>query len=113
MDVLEADWFILQDPAVAGEHIVMESVGVKLSPLWLSQLEAQLFANASPAARGMLVQKLDSPVVKEAYLLALQMLEVGRVLVGYQTGMPNAQSMEIAVALRQIRQLMKPTLKPN
>lgn len=108
MELLIQDWFILQDPTAPGEHIVMESVGLKLSPMWISQLEAQLFANSSSAAQGMLVQNLNTPILKESYLLALGMLGVQRVVVGYKIGMPSAQGMEVETALRLIRQHMKP-----
>ena len=108
MDLLTQDWFILQDPTAPGEHIVMESVGLKLSPMWTSQLEAQLFAGSSPAAQGMLVQNLNSPILKESYLLALGILGVQRVVVGYKIGMPSAQGMEVETSLRLIRQQIKP-----
>lgn len=111
MDLLTQDWFILQDPAAPGEHIVMESVGLKLSPMWTSGLEAELFAS-NPAAQGMLVQKLDTPTLKESYLLALGMLGVERVLVGYQVGMPDAQGMDLETALRLIRRQLEP-LRPS
>lgn len=108
MDVLDSDWFILQDPAAPGEHLVLESVGLKLSALWLSGEEAQGFAVTSPVAEGMLVQKLEGWTIKESYLLALGLLGVGKVLVGYQPGMPSAFSLDREATLRAIRHRMLP-----
>lgn len=101
LKTLDSGWFILQDPIAPGEHLVMESMEVKLTPLWLSPEEAQTFAHRSPAAQGMLVQKLDTPTLKESYLLALGMLGVERVVLGYQPGIPNTQSMGLKQALKQ------------
>lgn len=108
MDVLDTDWFILQDPAAPGEHLILESVGLKLSALWLSEEEAEGFAGASPVALGMLVQRLEGWALKESYLSALGLLGVDKVLVGYQPGMPNAFTLDRINTLEAIRHRMLP-----
>jgi len=108
MDLFDQDWFVLQDPEAPGEHIVLQSLGLKLSPLWLSRQEAQGFAQKSPAAEGMLAQRLQSITLKESYLLALNVLGVNRVLIGYQPGMPIAASLDLAQTLGAIHHRMLP-----
>lgn len=101
--MIDQTWFILQDPATPGEHIVLESVGVKLTPLWLSSDEAEQFANENPAAKGMQVQRLETPVFKEAFIQAVAMLGVKRLLVGYRIGRPSGQAVELEVALLSLQ----------
>lgn len=108
MDVLETDWFILQDPTAPGEHLILESVGLKLSALWLATEEAEGFTQASPAAQGMLVQKLEGWALKESFLVALGLLSVDKVLVGYQPGLPGAFTLDRANTLEAIHHRMLP-----
>jgi hypothetical protein len=114
MDVLlEVPWYILEDPQAPGEHLVMESVGQKLAPLWLSHEEAEAFARQSPAARGMQVGRLEEPVLKEAFLVALGLLGVRQLVVGYRPGQPQAVLLERVGVLGEIRQRMRARLEDS
>lgn len=99
MEPLSANWYILEDPLAPGEHVVLESLGQKLGVIWLSRAEALAFSQNSPAAAGMAVAKLDTWVLKEAFLRAVGHLGVDRLLVGYQPGQPSAQMLESHKAL--------------
>lgn len=111
--ILEAPWYVLEDPQAPGEHLVMESVGQKLAPVWLSQEEAEVFARQSPAARGMQVGRLEDFALKEAFLLAVGLLGVGQLVVGYRPGQPQAVLLERAQALREIQQRMRARLEDS
>lgn len=111
--IFEAPWYVLEDPQAPGEHLVMESVGQKLAPVWLSQEEAETFVRQSPASRGMQVGRLEDLVLKEAFLVALGLLGVRQLVVGYQPGQPQAVLLERAQALREIQQRMRAGLEDS
>ncbi|MCV4677407.1 DUF3234 domain-containing protein, partial [Escherichia coli] len=54
-EILDAVWYVLENPAQPGECVVLDSLWRKLSPLWLSEAEARAFLEALPAASGMRV----------------------------------------------------------
>lgn len=111
--IVETPWYVLEDPQAPGEHLVMESVGQKLAPLWLSQEEAEAFARQSLAARGMQVGRLEEPALKEAFLVALGLLGVTHVVVGYQPGQPQAVLLERIQALQEVRRRMRARLEDS
>ncbi len=94
MDVVDAVWHILENPAQPGEYVVLGSVRGKLSPVWLSEAEAEGFLLGQPGLEGMRVAELGTPVFKEAYLLALGRLSVAQVVFGYQPGQPQASVLD-------------------
>ncbi|MER3445146.1 MAG: DUF3234 domain-containing protein [Meiothermus sp.] len=101
--VLQTPWHVLEDPAAPGEHLVMEALGRKLVPVWLSQEEAEVFLRLSPAAQGMRVGRLEGFLLKEAFLTALGLLGVTHVVVGYRPGQPQAVVLERSAALGEIQ----------
>jgi len=101
-DLLKATWYVLEDPQVAGEHLVLESLGQRLSTIWLSQDEARAFMEKTPTAAGMQVGKLEGYALKETYLVALGRLGVNQIVVGYQPGMFQAQVIPREKALERL-----------
>lgn len=105
--ILKAAWYVLEDPQTPGEHLVLESLGQKLSAIWLSLEEARAFLEKTPGAAGMQVGKLEGYVLKEAYLTALGQLGVAQIVVGYQPGMFQAQVMPREKALERLNRLAR------
>lgn len=106
-EVLDVVWYILENPAQHGEYVVLDSVRGKLSPVWLSEGEARGFLEASPAASGMQVAELRTLVLKEAYLLALEHLEVTHVVFGYQPGLPQATVLVLPPLYERLTQRLR------
>lgn len=106
-DVLKATWYVLEDPQVPGEHLILESLGQKLSTIWFSQEEARAFMEKTPSTAGMQVGKLEGYVLKETYLIALGRLGVNQIVVGYQPGMLQAQVMPREKALERLSLLAR------
>lgn len=106
-EVLDAVWYILENPAQHGEYVVLDSVRGKLSPVWLSEGEARGFLTASPAALGMSVAELRTFILKEAYLLALEYLEVSHVVFDYQPGRPQAAVLALAQLYERLTQRLR------
>lgn len=103
-EILDAVWYVLENPVQPGECVVLDSLWRKLSPLWLSETEARAFLEALPAASEMRVTALQTLVLKETYLAALALLGVSHAAFGYQPGQPQARVLELAQLYKRLTQ---------
>ncbi|PZA08229.1 MULTISPECIES: DUF3234 domain-containing protein [unclassified Meiothermus] len=104
-DFLKATWYVLEDPQVPGEYLILESLGQKLTAIWLNQDEARAFMAKTPSAAGMQVEKLEGYALKETYLAALGRLGVDQLVVGYQPGVLQARLIPREKALQRLHLL--------
>lgn len=100
MGGLSGAWFILVGGP--GEHLVLESLGRRLSAFWTERAGAEAFLRGHPEL-GMDVMPLEGWSLKEAFLLALKRLGVEGVLVDYTPGAHQAEMASIEDLLEEVR----------
>jgi len=104
-DFFEAVWYVLTDPARAGEHLTLTAAEVKYALVWTSSKAALGFSREVAAARGMKVAPLYSWTLKDAFLTASEKLGATHLLIDYQPGSLQAAAAPIAVARERISPL--------
>lgn len=104
-EFIAAPWFILQDPKSPGEHLTAQVLGGKYALVWQSQASALEFARLSPSGAGMEASELKSWTLKETFLRVAQALGANGILIGYQPGLPQAATLDLAEALRALQEL--------
>ncbi|WP_457633266.1 DUF3234 domain-containing protein [Oceanithermus desulfurans] len=101
-DFFEAVWYVLTDPARAGEHLTLTAAEVKYALVWTSSKVALEFSREVAAARGMKVTPLYSWTLKEAFLTAAEYLGAGHLLIDYRQGQLQAAALPVAVARERL-----------
>ena len=104
-DFFEAVWYVLTDPARAGEHLTLTAAEVKYALVWTSSKAALGFSREVAAAHGMKVTPLYSWTLKDAFLTASEKLGATHLLIDYQPGSLQAAAAPIAVARERISPL--------
>jgi len=102
-DFFEAVWYVLTDPARAGEHLTLTAAEVKYALVWTSSKAALGFSREVAAARGMKVTPLHSWTLKDAFLSAVEYLGADHLLIDYRQGQLQAAALPIGVARDQLR----------
>jgi hypothetical protein len=97
---LSGVWFVLVGGP--GEHLVLESLGRRLSALWTRRQGAEAFLQAH-FGLGMEVMALEDWPLKEAFLLALRRLGVEGVLVDYAPGAHRAEMASLDDLLKEVQ----------
>ncbi|MER3537464.1 MAG: DUF3234 domain-containing protein [Thermus sp.] len=100
MGGLSGTWFVLLGEP--GEHLVLESLGRRLSAFWTKREGAEAFLQAHPGL-GMEVMALEGWPLKEAFLLALRRLGVEEVLVDYAPGAHQAKMASLEELLQGVQ----------
>ena len=99
----EAVWYVLTDPARAGEHLTLTAAGVKYALVWTRSKTALDFSREVGAARGMKVVPLYSWTLKEAFLTASEKLGATHLLIDYLPGLHQAAAVPIPAARERLR----------
>ena len=102
-DFFEAVWYVLTDPARAGEHLTLTAAEVKYALVWTRSKAALDFSRNVAAARGMKVVPLYSWTLKEAFLAASEKLGASHLLIDYQPGSLQVAATPIPTARERVQ----------
>ncbi|WP_457627868.1 DUF3234 domain-containing protein [Oceanithermus sp.] len=102
-DFFKAVWYVLTDPARAGEHLTLTAAEVKYALVWTRSKAALDFSREVPAARGMKVVPLYSWTLKDAFLTASEKLGATHLLIDYQPGSLQAAAAPITLVRKRIQ----------
>jgi len=102
-DFFSKVWYVLTDPARAGEHLTLTAAGVKYALVWTHSKAALDFSREVSAARGMKVVPLYSWTLKDAFLTASEKLGATHLLIDYRPGSLQAAAAPIALARERIQ----------
>jgi hypothetical protein len=99
---IDSTWWIIDNPAVAGELITLTAGEIKYAPVF-SQLEYALEFLNGMNDPSLQIASLESWVMKDAFLTAANILGATRIMFDYARGQQSAQS----AALEHLKELMK------
>jgi hypothetical protein len=102
MNVVTAIWWVIANPDAPDERITMQAGSEKYALVFLDAALAQHFLQ-DLQDRALVLERLEGWVLKDTYLLTLQMLGVMRVVFDYQQGKHNALSAPLGALQAQIK----------
>jgi hypothetical protein len=103
MNVVADVWWVIANPDAPDERITMQSGAEKYALVFLDALLAQRFLQGLQDQE-LVLERLEGWVLKDTYLLTLQMLGVTRVVFDYQQGKHNALSAPLGALQAQVKQ---------
>jgi hypothetical protein len=103
MNVVADVWWVIANPDAPDERITMQSGAEKYALVFLDAALARHFLQGLHDAV-LVLERLEGWVLKDTYLLTLQMLGVTRVVFDYQQGKHNALSAPLGAVQTQVRQ---------
>jgi hypothetical protein len=88
---IDATWWVVDNPIVAGELITLTSGEIKYAPVFSNPWLARAFLNGmnDPSLQ---IASLESWVMKDAFLTAAKILGATRIMFDYTRGQHSAQS---------------------
>jgi hypothetical protein len=103
MNVVSSLWTVIANPHAPDERITMQAGAEKYALVFLDAAVAQRFLQ-DLQDDVLVLESLGTWVLKDTYLLTLQMLGVTRVVFDYQKGSHNALSAPLGVLQEHVKQ---------
>jgi hypothetical protein len=103
MNVVSSLWWVIANPNAPDERITMQAGAEKYALVFLEMHLAEHFLQGLQD-EVLVLERLEGWVLKDTYLLTLQMLGVTRVVFDYQQGKHNALSAPLGALQAQIKQ---------
>lgn len=102
-DPITGDWIVIVNPQAPDERITMQAGAGKYALVFSNAALAQGFLQ-DLQDEVLLLETLQGWVLKDTYLLTLQMLGVTRVVFDYQKGKHNVLSAPLGALQERVRQ---------
>jgi hypothetical protein len=100
---LEQPWLVPENPSAPDERVTIHAGGEKYAVAFTDPIKAALFL-ADQRDSSLILTTFDTWVMKDAFLTAVTMIKVTRVMFDYVPGNQNAMSAKLETLREWVRQ---------